>query len=64
VHLKSVTEIATEGETAAVEGLQPGDVVATSGFDKIQDGTRVAVLSSQTTPNANPGNSANGAHIQ
>jgi multidrug efflux system membrane fusion protein len=64
VHLKSVTEIATEGETAAVEGLQAGDVVATSGFDKIQDGTRVAVLSSQTTPNANPGNSANGAHIQ
>jgi membrane fusion protein, multidrug efflux system len=64
VHLRSVTEIATEGETAAVEGLQPGDVVATSGFDKIQDGTRVAVLNNQFSSNAIPGTSANGARIQ
>jgi multidrug efflux system membrane fusion protein len=64
VHLKSVTEIATEGETAAVEGLQAGDVVATSGFDKIQDGTRVAVLNNQFSSNAIPGTSANGARIQ
>jgi len=44
VHIQPVTEIATEGDNAAVVGLQPGDVVAITGFDKIQDGTRVAVV--------------------
>jgi multidrug efflux system membrane fusion protein len=60
VHLQSVTEAATEGETAAVDGLQAGDVVATSGFDKIQDGTHVAVLNNPSSSNAVPGTSANG----
>lgn len=64
VHLKSVTEIATEGETAAVEGLQAGAVVATSGFDKIQDGTRVAVLSNPSSSNAVPGTPANGEYVR
>ena len=63
-HLKSVTEIATEGEDAAVEGLQAGDVVATTGFDKIQDGTCVAVLNSQSSSNAIPATSANGERVQ
>jgi len=44
VHLQPVTEIATEGNNAAISGLEAGDVVAITGFDKIQDGTRVAVL--------------------
>ncbi len=44
VHVQPVTEIATEGDNAAIVGLQPGDVVAITGFDKIQDGTRVAVV--------------------
>ena len=44
VHLQPVTEIATEGSNAAVTGLKAGDVVAITGFDKIQDGTLVAVL--------------------
>jgi len=39
-----VTEIATEGSNAAITGLKAGDVVAVTGFDKIQDGTLVAVL--------------------
>jgi multidrug efflux system membrane fusion protein len=44
VHLQPVTEIATEGNNAAISGLKAGDVVATTGFDKIQDGTQVTVL--------------------
>jgi len=44
VHLQPVTEIATEGNNAAISGLEAGDVVAITGFDKIQDGARVAVL--------------------
>lgn len=63
-HLKSVTEVATEGEDAAVEGLQAGDIVATTGFDKIQDGTRVAVLNNQSSSNVIPTTSANGERIQ
>jgi membrane fusion protein, multidrug efflux system len=43
VHLQSVSEIATEGNKAAISGIQSDDVVAITGFDKIQDGTRVAV---------------------
>ncbi|HLK66037.1 MAG TPA: efflux RND transporter periplasmic adaptor subunit [Bryobacteraceae bacterium] len=43
VHLQSVSEIATEGNNAAISGIQSGDVVAITGFDKVQDGARVAV---------------------
>jgi len=43
VHLQPVTEIATEGNNASVSGLKAGDFVAITGFDKIQDGTRVTV---------------------
>jgi multidrug efflux system membrane fusion protein len=64
VHLQAVTEIATEGDSAAVEGLHAGDVVATTGFDKIQDGTRVAVLNVQPSQSAIPGDNANGASVQ
>ena len=64
VHLQSVSEIATEGESAAVEGLHAGDVVATTGFDKIQDGTRVAVLNVQASQSTMPGDNANRASVQ
>jgi membrane fusion protein, multidrug efflux system len=64
VHVQPITEIATEGDDAAVEGLQPGDNVAITGFDKIQDGTRVAILNNQPSSNSVPGASANGAHVQ
>jgi membrane fusion protein, multidrug efflux system len=33
----------TEGNVTQVEGINPGDVVANSGFDKLQDNTKVAV---------------------
>lgn len=35
----------TEGTVTQVEGINPGDVVANSGFDKLQDNTKVAVSS-------------------
>jgi len=64
VHVQPITEIATEGDDAAVEGLRPGDNVAITGFDKIQDGTRVAILNNQPSSNSVPGAPASGAHIQ
>ena len=36
----------------AVEGINPGDVVATSSFEKLQDGSKVMV--SKQAPAANP----------
>ena len=41
-----------EGGMTAVEGINPGEVVATSSFDKLQSGSKV-VLSKQASP-ANP----------
>jgi multidrug efflux system membrane fusion protein len=38
-----VTEGTTDGTMTAVQGVNPGDVVVTSGFDKLQDGAKVAV---------------------
>jgi hypothetical protein len=32
-----------------VDGINPGDVVATSGFDKLQDKSRVVVAASPAT---------------
>ncbi len=34
-----------DGASTAVEGLQPGDIIATNGFDKLQDGAKVSVRS-------------------
>lgn len=62
VHLQPVTEIATEGDSAAVDGVQAGDVIAISGFDKIQDGTSVAVLNVEASPNSSSGD--HGAGLQ
>ena len=64
VHLQAVTEIATEGGDAAISGLHEGDVVAVTGFDKIQDGTRIAVLSTQTAANSAPSESVSGVVSQ
>jgi multidrug efflux system membrane fusion protein len=52
-HLRSVTPGVTDGGLAQVDGINPGDVVATSSFDKLQDGTAVAIPGQ--TPNQTPG---------
>ena len=41
--VQNVTETTTDGTTSAVEGLNPGDTVATTGFDKLEDGTKVEI---------------------
>src|SRR5262245_5409188 len=43
VAMQSVTTGTTDGNVTAVEGLKPGDVVAVDGFDKLQNGAKVAV---------------------
>ena len=42
----------TDGNTAAVEGVKPGDTIAVDGFDKLQDGVKVAVRNASDTGSA------------
>ena len=43
VSLHTITVGTTDGNTSAVQGLNPGDVIAVDNFDKLQDGMKVAV---------------------
>ena len=42
-HLRSVKPGVTDAGNTQVDGINPGDVVANSGFDKLQDNAKVAV---------------------
>jgi multidrug efflux system membrane fusion protein len=42
----------TEGNNTEVTGINPGDVVADSSFDKLQDKAKV-VIATQPTPRGN-----------
>jgi multidrug efflux system membrane fusion protein len=44
-NLRPVVELGSEGDSSAVSGLDDGNVVAVTGFDKLQDGTHVVVES-------------------
>ncbi len=41
VQLRNVKILATEGETSAVTGVQPGEELVTDGFDKLQNGSKI-----------------------
>jgi len=41
--IRSITPGVTDGNVTQVEGIQPGDVVAINGFDKLQDGSKVTI---------------------
>jgi multidrug efflux system membrane fusion protein len=42
-HMKSIKQGVTDGGTAQVTGINPGDVLANSSFDKLQDNVKVVV---------------------
>jgi multidrug efflux system membrane fusion protein len=44
-HLTPITVGVTNAQTAQVQGIQPGDVLATSSFDKLQDNTPISISS-------------------
>ena len=46
-HLTPITVGVTDGQTAQVTGINPGDVLASSSFDKLQDGTSVQISNGQ-----------------
>jgi multidrug efflux system membrane fusion protein len=41
IAMRTVEVRATEGSVAAVEGLKPGEVIATDNFNRLQEGTRI-----------------------
>jgi multidrug efflux system membrane fusion protein len=47
--IQNIVEQTSDGNTSAVEGLKPGDTVSITGFDKLQDGTKVTI---EDTPQA------------
>lgn len=54
--LRNITVGVTNGDTAQVQGVNPGDVLATSSFDKLQDGTAVTISSKPIPANTSGSN--------
>ena len=56
-HMRVVQVIVTDAGTTEVTGIAPGDVLANSSFDKLQDNAKV-VVSTKPTPGNNAGSTA------
>jgi len=54
VKVRTVAELSTEGNVAAVTGVQAGEVVSITGFDKLQDGSKVKVQSLDSSADTVP----------
>jgi len=60
--MRAVTVGTTDGNMAAVQGVNPGEVVAGSGFDKLQNGGKATIVNTNSAGGnggANGGNSSN-----
>ena len=51
-HMRSIKTGVTDGNTTQVTGIEPGEVVANSSFDKLQDNAKVAVSGRPVAPPA------------
>jgi multidrug efflux system membrane fusion protein len=54
--VRNVTTGVADGGMTAVEGINPGEVVATSSFEKLQNGSKVVVSTQAPAANAPAGN--------
>jgi multidrug efflux system membrane fusion protein len=54
-HLRAVKPGVTDGGNTAVEGINPGDVLADSSFDKLQDNAHVTIANTPAAAPAAPG---------
>ncbi len=57
-HMKAVKPGVTDGDTTQVEGINPGDVLANSSFDKLQDKQKVTISSKPVKASSTAGSSA------
>ena len=59
-HQRSIKPGVTDAGNTQVDGINPGDVVATSGFDKLQDNSKVVVSNNAASPGTS-GNKTQGS---
>jgi multidrug efflux system membrane fusion protein len=57
--MQTVTIGTTDGGLAAVQGVNPGDAIAITGFDKLQDGAKVSIQKSPADNNGPANASSN-----
>ena len=62
--IRNVTTGTTDNNQTQVTGLNPGEVVADSSFEKLQNGSKVNVVQQLTPGQAAPGQGANGENGQ
>jgi membrane fusion protein, multidrug efflux system len=55
-HIHNVKPGVTEGGVTAVQGLNDGDIVADSSFEKLQDGSKITVSKQRILPSNNESN--------
>ncbi|HEX9426085.1 MAG TPA: efflux RND transporter periplasmic adaptor subunit [Pyrinomonadaceae bacterium] len=55
VAMQTISVGTTDGDVAAIEGVNPGDTIAVDGFDKLQNGVRVISRPSPATANGRTG---------
>jgi membrane fusion protein, multidrug efflux system len=63
-HLRPITIGVVDGQTAAVTGINPGDVLATSSFDKLQDNTPISISAGSPSNGTGPGGIGGHGHGQ
>jgi membrane fusion protein, multidrug efflux system len=56
-HMRSIKTGVTDGGTTAVTGINPGDVLANSSFDRLQDNAKVVVANSGSPATGTPAGS-------
>jgi multidrug efflux system membrane fusion protein len=52
-HIHNIKPGVSEGSVTEVDGLNPGDVVADSSFEKLQDGSKIVISKQQILPSNN-----------
>jgi multidrug efflux system membrane fusion protein len=57
-HVRNVKPGVTEGDNTSVTGINPGDVVANSSFDRLQDKSKIVVSTQPIPASSNLGSSA------
>jgi len=61
-HMRSVKPGVTDGATGQVTGISPGDVLANSSFDKLQDNSKVVVSGKPAPPGGSAPSGASGSN--
>lgn len=59
--LHTITVGTTDGNTAAVQGVNAGDEIAANGFDKLQNGAKVTITKANSSGGSNGSSSGSGA---